>query len=119
MLKAGSNLLLHTRVESYPYIGITWLVTSCFSSKSLIKCHQRHESGSKLRQNSSTHKLVDDDGNVVLVVCNATDSNFYNCSIINEIAENSTTCQVTSVLIVFISCSGGCVQPGPTHALLR
>ena len=54
----------------------------------------RHESGSKLRQNSSTHKLVDDDGNVVLVVCNATNSNFYNCSIINEIAENSTSCQV-------------------------
>ena len=54
----------------------------------------RHESGSKLRQNSSTHKLVDDDGNVVLVVCNATNSNLYNCSIINEIAENSTSCQV-------------------------
>ena len=54
----------------------------------------RHESGSKLRQNSSTHKLVDDDGNVVLVVCDVDKSNFYSCSIINEIAENSTTCQV-------------------------
>merc|ERR1719270_650500 len=76
-VKAGSNLLLHSRVESYPYIGVTW-----------------HESGSKLRQNSSTHKLVDDDGNVVLVVCDVDKSNFYACSIINEIAENSTTCQV-------------------------
>ena len=25
-VKAGSNLLLHSRVESYPYIGVTWSV---------------------------------------------------------------------------------------------
>ena len=30
----------------------------------------------------------------MLVVCEVDKSNFYSCSIINEIAENSTTCQV-------------------------
>jgi hypothetical protein len=37
---------------------------------------------------------VDDDGNVVLVVCNLTASHTYNCTIINEVAENSTSCHV-------------------------
>ena len=76
-LPQGSNLLLHCRVESYPYIGVTW-----------------HQSGSKLRQDSSTHKLVDEDGNIVLVVINAQKSHGYSCSILNEIAENSSSCQV-------------------------
>ena len=41
------------------------------------------------------HKLIDDDGNVILVIANIQESNSFNCSIINEIAENSTNCMVT------------------------
>ena len=56
----------------------------------------RHQSGSKVRQSDSVHKLVDEDGNVVLVVCDMQDTQNYNCCIINEVAENSSNCQVTA-----------------------
>ena len=75
----GSNLLLHCRVESFPYIGVTW-----------------HQAGAKVRQCDTVHKQVDEDGNVVLVVADLEHGSSYNCSIINEIAENSTSCQVWS-----------------------
>ena len=56
----------------------------------------RHQSGSKVRQSDSVHKSVDEDGNVVLVVCDVQDTCSYNCCIINEVAENSSNCQVTA-----------------------
>ena len=73
----GCNLLLHCRVESYPYIGVSW-----------------HRSGSKIRLREDDYKLVDDDGNVLLVMSNVQDNHSYTCTIINEIAENLTSCQV-------------------------
>ena len=57
----------------------------------------RHESGSKIRLRETDYKIVDEDGNVILVIANATETNSYSCTIINEIAENSTSCLVTVV----------------------
>jgi len=76
-IRKGCNLLLHCRVESYPSIGVSW-----------------HQSGSKIRLRETDYKLVDDDGNVILVIADMQTSQSYNCGIINEIAENSTGCQV-------------------------
>jgi hypothetical protein len=50
----------------------------------------RHESGAKIRLRECDYKLIDEDGNVILVLAEVTDSHHYSCSIINEIAENST-----------------------------
>merc|ERR1711892_1245807 len=77
VIMQGCNLLLHCRVESYPYIGVTW-----------------HKSGSKIRLKESDYKLIDEDGNVVLVLTDLQRSQNFNCTIMNEIAENSTACQV-------------------------
>jgi len=77
-VRRGCNLLLHCRVESYPYIGVTW-----------------HQSGGKIRLTESDFKLIDEDGNIVLVLTEVTDSHAYSCSIMNEIAENSTSCTVS------------------------
>ena len=54
----------------------------------------RHQSGSKIRLKESDFKLIDDDGNVVLVLFEVQKSQSFNCTIMNEIAENSTACQV-------------------------
>ena len=77
VINKGCNLLLHCRVESYPYIGVTW-----------------HKSGSKIRLGKDDYKMVDDDGNVILVLSDVEDNHSYSCTILNEIAENLTTCQV-------------------------
>ena len=55
-----------------------------------------------MRQSDSVHKLIDEDGNVVLVVCDVRDSQNYNCCIINEVAENSSNCQVTTQLLSWV-----------------
>jgi hypothetical protein len=47
-----------------------------------------------VRLTESDHKIVDDDGNVVLVLTNVEEEASYTCSIINEVAENTTTCIV-------------------------
>ena len=54
----------------------------------------RHQSGSKIRLKEDDYKLIDDDGNVVLVLTNVKNSHNFSCTIMNEIAENSTSCQV-------------------------
>lgn len=77
VINKGCNLLLHCRVESYPYIGVSW-----------------HRSGSKIRLRENDFKTIDDDGNVILVVSEVDDNDSYTCTIINEIAENLTSCQV-------------------------
>ena len=63
--------------ESYPYIGVSW-----------------HKSGSKIRLREDDFKIVDDDGNVILVLTNVEDNHTFTCTIINEIAENLTSCKV-------------------------
>ena len=40
---------------------------------------------------------MDDDGNVVLVMANVEADTSATCSIINEVAENNTTCLVTLI----------------------
>ncbi len=50
----------------------------------------RHESGSKIRLRECDYKLIDDDGNVILVLAEVSETHHYSCSIVNEIAENST-----------------------------
>ena len=77
VINAGSNLLLHCRVESYPYIGVSW-----------------HRSGAKIRLTEKDFKMIDEDGNVVLVLSDVRESCSVTCTIINEIAENLTSCQV-------------------------
>merc|ERR1719219_1647944 len=44
VINAGSNLLLHCRVESYPYIGVSW-----------------HRSGAKIRLTEKDFKMIDED----------------------------------------------------------
>ena len=55
----------------------------------------RHASGAKVRLKESDFRLIDEDGNVVLVLSNVEQDAAYTCSIINEVAENTTTCAVT------------------------
>ena len=38
-------------------------------------------------------QLIDEDGNVLLVLAEVEENHTYSCSIINEIAENCTSCQ--------------------------
>ena len=78
VVNKGCNLLLHCRVESYPYIGVTW-----------------HRSGAKIRLRETDFKMIDDDGNVILVLSEVEDNDSFTCTIINEVAENLTSCQVT------------------------
>ena len=54
----------------------------------------RHQSGCKIRLKESDFKLIDEDGNVILVLTDVQKSQNFNCTIMNEIAENSTACQV-------------------------
>ena len=77
VMTSGSNLLLHCRVESYPYIGVTW-----------------HRDGTKIRLTENDFKTLDEDGNVILVLSDVRESQSFSCTIINEIAENLTSCQV-------------------------
>ena len=42
-------------------------------------------------------QVVDDDGNAVLVLSDVEAGASYSCTVINEIAENSTSCQVRVV----------------------
>ena len=77
VINSGCNLLLHCRVESYPYIGVSW-----------------HREGSKIRLTESDFKTIDEDGNVILVLSDVRESHSFSCTIINEIAENLTACQV-------------------------
>jgi len=77
VVNQGCNLLLHCRVESFPYIGVSW-----------------HQSGSRIRLREMDYKLIDEDGNVILVLFEVQQSQSFNCTIMNEIAENCSSCQV-------------------------
>ena len=68
------------------HFTLTFLFSTFFSF--------RHQSGCKIRLKESDFKLIDEDGNVILVLTDVQKSQNFNCTIMNEIAENSTACQV-------------------------
>ena len=48
-----------------------------------------------IRLRETDFKMIDDDGNVILVLSEVEDNDSFTCTIINEVAENLTSCQVT------------------------
>jgi hypothetical protein len=97
------------------YLRVTFLKSAVLKYSTFLKEENRlprHESGAKIRLRECDYKLIDEDGNVILVLEEVTDSHHYSCSIINEIAENSTGTYCLTLLVASILATGHMLKYG-------